>query len=314
MTQSVLSGFGSEPEQNIMLYDPMPAFGNPNILYTPLLSDASLKLELPSCQSAESADSAGTQRSSIINPSPLISSNNILSESESYGSNASNFLDVLMQEAHPAEVRVELIDQLMVLSSGNMPPDVATLLLSPPKGRWGEDSDPTTPLGGRTFSDHSDEVSPICRTVNWDEPQASQMLSLPPAQQLVVTRFEDDGRELSRAGTQQACTDEDFLTLLDLPNSDTVPEWYTPSEYFSVGSIHCAPLADGMDAVPNHLMDTELDNQTSTPSVVPNHVWELDSCTWHPASVGCNLGEFSSVEYRPQDSLGDQNVNRRATG
>lgn len=92
--------------------------------------------------------------------------------------------DVFVQEAHPTEVPMELIDQLMPLSSGNMPSDVATLFLSPQKGRWGEDSDPTTPLGGRTFSDLSDEVSPICRTVNWDEPQASRMLSLPPGEPL----------------------------------------------------------------------------------------------------------------------------------
>lgn len=132
------------------------------------------------------------------------------------------------------------------------------------------------------------------------------------APQLVVTRIEDDGREISRVGTQQACTDEDFLTLLDLPNPDTVPEWYTP-EYYSVGGIPCAPLVDGMDAVPNHQITTELDNQTSIPSI-PNHVWELGSCTWNPSSVGCNLGEFPSAEYRPQDSLGDQNVDRHATG
>lgn len=92
--------------------------------------------------------------------------------------------DPFVQEAHPTEVRMELIDQLMALSSGNMPSDVATLLLSPQKGRWGEDSDPTTPLGGRTFSDLSDEVSPMCQTVNWDEPQASRMLSLPPGEPL----------------------------------------------------------------------------------------------------------------------------------
>lgn len=137
-----------------------------------------------------------------------------------------------------------------------------------------------------------------------------------------MTRIEDDGRETSRVGTQQACTDEDFLTLLDLPNSDTVPEWYNPSEYYVVGGgITCAPL--GMEAtIPNQqvqveMATTELDNQTGgIPNVVPNHhVWsELGSCTWSPAPappVGCNLGEFTStVEYRPQDSLGDQNVDR----
>lgn len=133
------------------------------------------------------------------------------------------------------------------------------------------------------------------------------------AQPLVTTKIEDDGREISRVGLQQACTDEDFLTLLDLPNSDTVPEWYNPSEYCSVGGIPCAPLVDGMDTVPNLGMVRELGNQTCIPSFL-NHVWELGSCTWSPASVGCNLGEFSSVEYRPQDSLGDLNVDRCATG
>lgn len=99
MTRAVFSGFGNEPDRNTMLYDRMSVYGNLNMLYKPQVSIASLKLELPSSQSAESADSAGTQRSSIINPNPIITSNNILSESESYGSNASNFLEALMQVA-----------------------------------------------------------------------------------------------------------------------------------------------------------------------------------------------------------------------
>jgi hypothetical protein len=97
MTGAVLPGFGNEPDRNMMLYDRMSVYGNLNMLYKPQVPVASLKLELPSSQSAESADSAGTQRSSIINPSPILPSNNILSESESYGSNASNFLEALMQ-------------------------------------------------------------------------------------------------------------------------------------------------------------------------------------------------------------------------
>ena len=97
MTRAVLSGFGNEPDRNMMLYDRMSVYGNLNMLYKPQVSAASLKLELPSSQSAESADSAGTQRSSIINPSPIMTSNNMLSETESYGSNASNFLEALMQ-------------------------------------------------------------------------------------------------------------------------------------------------------------------------------------------------------------------------
>lgn len=89
-----------------------------------------------------------------------------------------------MEGVEQVRLSMDLIDQLMVLSSvnGNVPPDVAALVMSSQKGRWREDSDPTTPLGGRTFSDHSEEVSPMCQTGNWDEPQASSMHSLPPGE------------------------------------------------------------------------------------------------------------------------------------
>lgn len=86
-----------------------------------------------------------------------------------------------LQDAHPTEglgqVRfsMDIIDQLMALTSGNTNPEVAALVLSPQKGRWGENSDPTTPLAGRTFSDHSEEVSPMCPTGNLDDPEASTM-------------------------------------------------------------------------------------------------------------------------------------------
>jgi hypothetical protein len=97
MTRPVLTGFANVPERNMMLYDRLSAYGHLNMLYNPPVSDASLRLELPSSQSAESANSAGTQWSPITNPSPIVTSNHILSEVESYGSNASNFLEALMQ-------------------------------------------------------------------------------------------------------------------------------------------------------------------------------------------------------------------------
>jgi hypothetical protein len=210
------------------------------------------------------------------------------SEVESYGSNASNFLESLMQEAHPGEgleqIRLgkDLIEQLMVLTSGNVPPDVAALLLSPQKRRWVEDSDPTTPLGGRTFSDYSDEVSPMWQSGNWDGPQGSTMHSLPPAPQLILPSVEDNVIEMPRGGAQQACTDEDFLTLLDLANSDTVTEWYTPSEYYAVP---CAPPIANMDALSNPQIDAELDNTIGNHNVV-NHIWDFgtfgSSSNWNP--------------------------------
>jgi hypothetical protein len=60
--------------------------------------NASSKLELPLSQSAESADSAGTPRSAITSPLMSLSrSSQLLSEDDSFGSNASDFLDALMK-------------------------------------------------------------------------------------------------------------------------------------------------------------------------------------------------------------------------
>ena len=93
-----------------------------------------------------------------------------------------------MQEAHATEglgqVRTDL-DQLVVLTSGNVPTDVAALLASPQKGRWGslerktQDSDPTTPLGGQAFSVFNEDVSPVCQTSNWEVHQTRTAQTLP---------------------------------------------------------------------------------------------------------------------------------------
>lgn len=102
------------------------------------------------------------------------------------------------------------------------------------------------------------------------------------APQLILPRVQDNVIEMPRGGAQQACTDEDFLTLLDLANSDTVPEWYTPSEYYSVGVVPCAPPIDSMDALSNPQIVAGLDNSTSNHNVV-SHIWDFgtfgNSCT-----------------------------------
>lgn len=98
LRRAVLSGFGDEPDPNMFQYDQLSHYGLLGMPYCAAGSNGSLKLELPLFQSAESADSAGTPRSAIT--SPLMSyslSNHMLSEGESFGSNASNFLEALMQ-------------------------------------------------------------------------------------------------------------------------------------------------------------------------------------------------------------------------
>ncbi|KAG0574004.1 hypothetical protein KC19_VG227400 [Ceratodon purpureus] len=97
MAGALLSGSDNDLGQSLVLYNQRTTHENPITHYGPPVSVATLKQELPSSQSAVSADSTGTQRSSITNPSPIIPSNNILSETDSYGSNASNYLEALIQ-------------------------------------------------------------------------------------------------------------------------------------------------------------------------------------------------------------------------
>jgi hypothetical protein len=98
--RSVLSGFGIEPDQNATPYKGSYSCGPLSTAYSPVSTNTSLILELPLSQTTESVDSAGTQQSSITNartPMLFSLSNHMASEAESYGSNASNFLEALMQ-------------------------------------------------------------------------------------------------------------------------------------------------------------------------------------------------------------------------
>lgn len=126
------------------------------------------------------------------------------------------------------------------------------------------------------------------------------------ALQLVVPRVEEKTAELPSG---LGCTDEDFLTLLDFASADTVPEWYTPPEYYSVNGVPCTSLVDSMHGAGlSQEAGAGLDNQ-GTGHCVSNHVWELGSCPWNAQSAACHLGELSSsAEFRPQSSLGEQRL------
>ncbi len=93
---AMMSVFADEPDPYIAPYD-----GTKGLMGMPFCSfapNASLKLELPLSQSAESADSVGTLQSAIMSPLMSLSlSSQLLSEADSFGSNASNFLEALMK-------------------------------------------------------------------------------------------------------------------------------------------------------------------------------------------------------------------------
>ena len=115
--RSVLSGFGIEPDQNTTPYKGSYSCGPLSTAYSPVSTNTSLILELPSNQTTESVDSAGTQQSSITNartPMLFSLSNHMASEAESYGSNASNFLEALMQVCVLIVMRVCLQEMEMI--------------------------------------------------------------------------------------------------------------------------------------------------------------------------------------------------------
>jgi hypothetical protein len=86
--------FADEPDPYIAPYD-----GTKGLMGMPFCSfapNSSLKLELPLCQSAKSTDSVGTLQFAIMSPLMSLSLlNQLLSEADSFGSNASNFLEAL---------------------------------------------------------------------------------------------------------------------------------------------------------------------------------------------------------------------------
>lgn len=186
MRLAQIAGFPYDPDPEGLHFEGMPNHGYLNLPpFSCSRPNSSLKLELPSSQSAESADSAGTPGSAMTSPYTAFSlpqNHHLLSsEADSFGSNNSNnssFLQALLQEAQnldPGRDQIrsaELSDQLLVLTSANPPMDVSALM-SPRKSRWGEDSDPTTPLEGRTYSMFSEDTSPNC-TSNWDETSTLQ--------------------------------------------------------------------------------------------------------------------------------------------
>jgi hypothetical protein len=93
---AMMSVFADEPDPYIAPYD-----GTKGLMGMPFCSfapNASLKLELPLSQSTESADSVGTLQSAIMSPLMSLSlSSQLLSEADSFGCNASNFLEALIK-------------------------------------------------------------------------------------------------------------------------------------------------------------------------------------------------------------------------
>lgn len=95
-----------------------------------------------------------------------------------------------------------------------------------------------------------------------------------------ISKSQGSSADLVHGGVQQSCIDEELLTLLDFTDIDTVPDWYATPEYCSLIAVPSIPVAESMDAMPNHQDASSLDMQATCQSVL-NHVWELGSCPWN---------------------------------
>ncbi|CAM6097723.1 unnamed protein product [Calypogeia fissa] len=321
-----LAGFPYDPDpENLHHFEGMPTHGYLGLPYSCSRPNSSLKLELPSSQSAESADSAGTPGSAMTSPYTSFSlSNHLLSsEADSFGSNNNSFLEALLQEAqtldagsHDQTVRSsteQLSDQLLVLTSGCNPPIDVVSLMSLRKPRWGEDSDPTTPLEGRTYSMFSEDTSPNC-TSNWDETSTLQSPLTTISSTLQSPHHHGIKLEHQQhPGTEMHCgnyTDEENLisTLLDFARPDAAPvtEWYNPAEIYSMGGQPCPSLPEAIEAAFHHQdVAAELEHLGTGGHPVTNHVWELGSCPWNNMPGVCQIGDLST-DCRPLTSLADQ--------
>ncbi|BFI09564.1 transcription factor MYB, plant [Marchantia polymorpha subsp. ruderalis] len=324
MRLAQIAGFPYDPDPEGLHFEGMPNHGYLNLPpFSCSRPNSSLKLELPSSQSAESADSAGTPGSAMTSPYTAFSlpqNHHLLSsEADSFGSNNSNnssFLQALLQEAQnldPGRDQIrsaELSDQLLVLTSANPPMDVSALM-SPRKSRWGEDSDPTTPLEGRTYSMFSEDTSPNC-TSNWDETSTLQSPLTTVSSNLQAAhvgglKIENSAQHDMPCGNYG---DEENLisSLLDFARPDATPvvEWYNPPDVYTLGGQPCHSLPEAIEAAFHHQdVVAELEHLGAAGHPVANHVWELGSCPWNNMPGVCQLGDLPT-DCRPLTSIADQ--------
>ncbi|KAL2635748.1 hypothetical protein R1flu_007227 [Riccia fluitans] len=346
MRLAQIAGFPYDPDPESLQFEGMPSHGG--YLNLPPFScarpNSSLKLELPSSQSAESADSAGTPRSAMTSPYTAFSlqqNHHLLSsEADSFGSNNSlnnnnshnsGFLEALLQEAQTLDggrsgeqVRSssELSDQLLVLTSGNAPMDVVSLMSPRKSSRWGEDSDPTTPLEGRTYSMFSEDTSPNC-TGNWDETSTLQSPLTAISSTLHAAAHHHHHSHATGLKVENVSMHQDMVvghyadeenlisSLLDFARPEATPlvtEWYNPTEVYSLGGQPCHSLPEAIEAAFNHhdvVAELEHLGVGGGGHPVANHVWELGSCPWNNMPGVCQLGDLPS-DCRPLTSIADQ--------
>ncbi len=135
-------------------------------------------------------------------------------------------------------MRTDLIDQLLVLTSGNMSTEVAALI-GIDKGRWGDDINPVATLEA-CASGHREDVSQNCCIGCVADPAIQPLLpsveatSL-SASQVAGPRVDDILAEVPSG----VCMDENYVPLLDFASSDVVPEWLSPPSWWYPMHLPC---------------------------------------------------------------------------
>ncbi len=132
-------------------------------------------------------------------------------------------------------MRTDLIDQLLVLTSGNMSTEVAAHI-GIDKGRWGDDINPVATLEA-CASGHREDVSQNCCIGCVAEPAIQPVLPSVEATSLSVAgpRVEDILAEVPSG----VCMDENYVPPIDFASSDVVPEWLSPPSWWYPMHLPC---------------------------------------------------------------------------
>lgn len=238
----------------------------------------SLKPELPSSQFAESVQTAGSSINPIQqmnNPVSLPRFPTHMISQVDYNFSAqknSGLLEAMLQEAETmsgvkAPISTNSSVDLPGVSNSSSSNPMDNVFPIPAKIKHGDNSDPTTPLDGHTFSVFSESTPPLGASL-WDESSSAQS----PIGK--ITKTEEPNEEYI---SSDSCGDENISSIFGFTETDVLPDtdW----------NNHIAEMEKEQSLVNNALtmfndelgMDVEHRSSITPPS---SQTWGVGSCPW----------------------------------
>lgn len=236
------------------------------------------KLELPSSQFAESVQTAGSSINPVLNRStplllPPVPTQTINQVDYSFSTpKNSGLLESMFQEAQTmGGVKAHSSSNFSIDLQGGSKSSISNPLNNgfpmQIKIKHGDNSDPTTPLDGHTFSMFSESTPPL-GTSPWDDSSSAQS----PIGKAMKSEEPNEGYISSGS-----CGDENVSSMLDL-TADVLPDTDWNAQISGIEKDQSL-LNDALNTMFNDDLGMGVQQMPSETSP-SNQTWGLGSCPW----------------------------------